>query len=238
MKKLIKWISRYYGVSKSEVNGYVLLILLMFLMPVAMFWFKSGPKEPLKINHEKLDSLLLAMEENAFIDTISHKQRLPFPPRSDKPVLHREVKKRSGNRPKYSAKTMVKFDINKADTNQLKRLKGIGSVFSKRIIKYRELLGGFVTLDQLSEVYGLHDSVLMQLDTLVYVAADFNPSMINVNSSSPDELSRHPYLKKSVAGAISNYRYQHGKFSEAAELRNIQLLDSLTLAKITPYISF
>ncbi|MEM8565449.1 MAG: helix-hairpin-helix domain-containing protein [Bacteroidota bacterium] len=238
MKRLLRWIRKYYGISKSEANGFILLVLFMFIIPVAMFLWRAKPLEPLQIDQNKLDSLLLAIEESMSIDTTSFRSERYTRFRKEKPVFQIDREKDIHDYSKYYEKKIVQFDINEADTNQLKQLRGIGSVFSKRILKYRDLLGGFVRVDQLSEVYGLQDSVLMQLDTLVFVASDFSPRMIDINASNANQLSKHPYLKKSVARAISNYRYQHGDFSEPTELRNIRLLDSLTLAKITPYIRF
>ena len=49
---------------------------------------------------------------------------------------------------------------------------------------------------------------------------------------------KHYYLKPWVAKAIISYRDQHGKFKSAADLKNIKLLDEVTLQKITPYLKF
>ncbi|MEZ4907726.1 MAG: helix-hairpin-helix domain-containing protein [Saprospiraceae bacterium] len=54
-------------------------------------------------------------------------------------------------------KTKLNIDINFCDEAELQKLNGIGEVLSARIIKYRNLLGGFVTIDQLKEIYGLSD---------------------------------------------------------------------------------
>lgn len=47
------------------------------------------------------------------------------------------------------------IELNAADTTELKKLDGIGSAYAKRIVKYRDLIGGFVRKEQLLEVYGL-----------------------------------------------------------------------------------
>ena len=56
---------------------------------------------------------------------------------------------------KYAPGTLV--ELNTADTTILKKVPGIGSTFARRIMKYRELLGGFYDVSQLAEVYGIDE---------------------------------------------------------------------------------
>lgn len=143
------------------------------------------------------------------------------------------------NTSNYGAKkeaTLRPFDLNTADTVMFKRIRGIGSVYSNRIVKYRESLGGFVSKQQLKEVWGLKDSVLQQMDSLIYIDPAFSIRHIKVNQASQRELSQHPYLSNKQAGAIVAYRYQHGKFHDISDLYNIHMLDSLVIAKISPYL--
>ena len=130
------------------------------------------------------------------------------------------------------------FDINLADTMALRQLKGIGPAFSRRIVKYRDKLGGYVNLRQLREVYGLHDSVLVQMDTMTFIAADFTASRVDVNHADAGELARHPYLTYRQAQALVAYRFQHGDFESVRTLHNIHGIDSLTITKIAPYLEF
>lgn len=52
-------------------------------------------------------------------------------------------------------------NINRATAEDLKKIHGIGAVYSKRIIAYRNSLNGFKSMDQLYKVYGL-DSLLVK----------------------------------------------------------------------------
>ncbi|MEM6359448.1 MAG: helix-hairpin-helix domain-containing protein [Bacteroidota bacterium] len=239
MKRLTKWLGLYFNISRSESNGFVILMLLMLIITVTVFWYGAGSSQrPLALDESLLDSLLISIEKNAQIDSID------VQPQFYKKFKYQDYpgkRKRTHQfepLPKYEPKSIAKFDINAADTLQLKQLKGIGTVLSKRIVKYRNILGGFVTLDQLSEVYGLKDSVLLQLDSMAFISPEFQPKKININTAILDSLSRHPYIRRPLARAINNYRFQHGDYSSTVDLSNIRLLDSLTLIKITPYISF
>lgn len=130
------------------------------------------------------------------------------------------------------------FDLNTADTAQLKRIYGIGNVLSQRIVAYRDGLGGFVKSDQLYEVYGLDSAVVKRLAEVSYIAEAFRPRRLNVNTVDERGLSVHPYLSGSVARAIVAYRFQHGEFHRTDDLRNIPIIKEATIRKIEPYLIF
>jgi competence protein ComEA len=132
---------------------------------------------------------------------------------------------------------VVRFDINTADTSQLKSIYGIGEKLSLRIIKYRESLGGFVRQEQFNEVFGLDSAVINRLTERSFVEQNFTPLKLNINNATEQELDRHPYLNRTQAKAILTYRFQHGKFTSVDELQKIQLLDKTTIDKISPYLS-
>ncbi|MBC7892225.1 MAG: helix-hairpin-helix domain-containing protein [Sphingobacteriaceae bacterium] len=138
--------------------------------------------------------------------------------------------------PKPAPKTIFTFDLNTADTSELKRVYGIGSKLSARIVKKREEFGGFHDLNQVREVWGL-DSVVVE--ELFKHATLRSPQLrrLNVNTATFEQL-RHPYLKFYVARAIIAYRQQHGPFGSPNDLLNVKVLDVKTLEKLTPYLEF
>lgn len=135
-------------------------------------------------------------------------------------------------------KEILKFDINMADTAQLKTIYGIGEKRALRIVSYRDKLGGFVNMNQLAEVYTLDSVVIEKLSQASFVGDKFIPQKIHINTASDRELAAHPYLVKSVAKAIVAYRFQHGKINSVEDLRKIQAFDAKTIQKITPYLDF
>jgi competence protein ComEA len=128
------------------------------------------------------------------------------------------------------------FDINTADTTQLIRLKGIGSKLAARIVKFRDGLGGFSSTAQYTEVFGLDSLALSELNRFAQVKSTVKK--ININTASPEELDRHPYLSKRQAEIIVRYREQHGAYKTAQELLNIKILDEKLVNKIAPYLAF
>lgn len=137
-------------------------------------------------------------------------------------------------KPKPSA--IAQFDLNKADTTQLVKIRGIGSKLASRIIKFRDNLGGFYTENQLREVFGLDSAVIDETLKYAYLRSPMLRK-IKINEVTAEQF-RHPYLKPYIAKSIIAYRQQHGNFSSAKDLANIKLLDAKTLEKITPYLEF
>jgi len=135
-----------------------------------------------------------------------------------------------------SKKVPIEFDLNEADTAQLKSIYGIGSKLSARIVKYRESLGGFVKMEQLSEVYGLDSTVINRLLERSFLSKDFQPKKININTATEQELDAHPYITKTLANAIAAYRFQHGNFKAVDDLRNLHIMKENTSEKISPYL--
>jgi competence protein ComEA len=130
------------------------------------------------------------------------------------------------------------FDLNNVDTTQLEKIKGIGPALSKRILKYRDRLGGFVTLAQLREVYGLDSVVVKEVLQYASLREPVSIKKLNVNTATVEELKQHPYISPRLATIIVAYRQQHGPFTDAQSLANIKILDATTLQKITPYLAY
>jgi competence protein ComEA len=131
----------------------------------------------------------------------------------------------------------VRFNLNHADTTLLKTVYGIGSALSKRIVQYRESLGGFVSAHQLYQVYGLDSAVIEQLQHVSFLQDDFQPKTLNINTATEEELVVHPYISKRMARAMVTYRFQHGRYQSVEDLRKILQLDEQQINSIRPYLA-
>jgi competence protein ComEA len=132
---------------------------------------------------------------------------------------------------------VVRFNLNEADTTQLIAIYGIGPKLAQRILKYRDKLGGYITMNQLSEVYGLDSAVVARIREKSFIADQFVPTQLKLNHSTEQEFAVHPYLSKEIARAITTYRFQHGAFASLDELNNIKLLDEKKLLRMKPYFT-
>ncbi len=131
---------------------------------------------------------------------------------------------------------LTNFDLNTADTIQLKLINGIGTGYAKRIIKYRDALGGFYEVNQVREVYGLPPATADELLKYAFIKAEVKK--INVNNATVNELDKHPYISYKLASLIINYKTQHGNFNSIDDLNQIRALDKDVLTKFAPYLEY
>jgi len=137
-------------------------------------------------------------------------------------------------------KTKIKYselhiEINRADTSELMKLKGIGSSYSKRIISYRNMLGGYATTTQLKEVYGFTGELYDKIKPYIKVDTSLIKK-ININNCTVSELKSHPYIKYNVANSIVAYRNKHGKYQSVEGIKSSDLVDDRLYYKIAPYL--
>jgi len=125
--------------------------------------------------------------------------------------------------------------INIADTSELIALPGIGNKLAARIVNFRDKLGGFYSIDQIGETYGLPDSTFQKIKP--YLTLDNSAvKKININAATKDEMKSHPYMKWNLANAIVEYRNQHGHFTSVDDLKKISLITEELFSKLKPYL--
>ena len=294
MNRIRAWVKSFFGFSRTETNGFLLLLpfmlIILFAEPMYQAWFTSRPLDT-SADARLLDSITSTWQfaakpeaEAVRPPTLTTKLVMFDPNTSSAPefvqmgfkesmanrivnyrnkggkflvksdlkkiygidtnyvaslysfiALPERIEKKNYKLPNFEPKQPIekaaRVDINLADTSQLIALKGIGSKLSLRIIKYRDRLGGFISQDQLTEVYGLDSLAIKELIKNTFVNPQFIPRQINVNKANEKELAAIPYIKFPLAKAIVAYRFQHGAFTSVEELKKIAVLDEATFAK-------
>ncbi|MCB0430183.1 MAG: helix-hairpin-helix domain-containing protein [Flavobacteriales bacterium] len=129
----------------------------------------------------------------------------------------------------------VMLDVNQAERQEWITLPGIGEKLSTRIIKYRDLLGGFYSTDQLLEVYGI-DSVTWQGMLPFLTIVDTHLVRINLNTAGFRTLLHHPYLTYDLVKDIVNAR-RRSPFNEISDLLTRKLVTRELYPKIAPYLN-
>ena len=228
---MLSWIKAklrdHFGFSKAETHGTLVLLLLTslcLLLPQALQWYHSTHPE---MNNEAdmalLESTLALLASKKGQEKSQYNARI--------------TSQKKTNRSCQPMPLLASFDINTCSAKQLQQIQGIGPVLSKRVVKYRDRLGGFVRQAQYEEVYGLKPTVIEALRKYVYISSAFQPKRLNINTDSLKTLAAHPYLTYQQAQGIVRYRTQHGLFSNLEALRSLVLIDEATLAKVKPYLT-
>jgi len=148
------------------------------------------------------------------------------------------TKNQSSKKERSFAKKKIKVkDINLASAEELKSIYGIGETLSKRIIKFRDRLGGFLVNEQLYDVYGLKPEVVEKALLRFQVLEVPSIQKINVNKAGAAELSQLIYISRSLAFDIVAYRDRNGAYESFEELRNIDKFPTEKLERIALYLS-
>ncbi len=144
------------------------------------------------------------------------------------------------------------IDINNATVEEWKALPAIGETLSNRIVKYRDKIGGFTSVEQVKQTYGLSDSAYrvilpyLHLSSGQTVAKSTSPvtqstapssSKININKATGSELKSIAVIPPDVADAIIIYRKQHGNYSSVEDIKKIVFINEEVYQKISPYLT-
>jgi len=136
---------------------------------------------------------------------------------------------------KQKQQEKISFEINSADSLQWMKLKGIGPGYTRRILKYKSLLGGFTNVEQIKEVYNFPDSLYNSIKNNLTV----NPTLIQklkVNSVDFKTMVHHPYIK--YEGTKCIFALKRGKKIKAEDLNNSSCFSREQLQKVLPYLDF
>jgi competence ComEA-like helix-hairpin-helix protein len=216
-----------------EQRGIFVLLTILFLLVI------SNEVVPVIVTPKPVDLSGFEKEIVAFEKAVRVADSLEELARKSKYKKFRSYgaipgKDSSGNYKPYPKEVFV-IELNSADTFELQRLRGIGPAFARRIVKYRERLGGFTDKSQLLEIWGM--------DSLKYNAIKehlaVNPDSvhpINLNMVTFKELLAHPYFPFEITKAIMLYRKDHKRFISAGELKNIKVISDSAYRKMRVYV--
>ena len=133
--------------------------------------------------------------------------------------------------PRYSV-----IDVNRADTTAFIALPGIGNKLSARIVNFRDKLGGFYSISQVGETYGLPDSTFQKIKPYLKLE-NSSVRKININTATVEELKAHPYIRYTLANPIVAYRKEHGPFAKVEDLKKVMAVTEEVYSKIAPYLT-
>lgn len=133
-------------------------------------------------------------------------------------------------------KNISPVDINSATPQDLMQLPISDKLLCYKIVNYRNKLGGFISINQVKETYGMSDSVFCSIEKYLFIQ-NTNISKININTAPDFVLSAHPYIEKNIGKAIAIYREQHGNYSKIEDVKKIVFVTDVMFQKIAPYIT-
>lgn len=118
-------------------------------------------------------------------------------------------------------KAVAKRDLNQATAEELQEVYGVGEVLATRIIKYRQRLNGFITDDQLYDVYGLPPQTVQNITQKFTVITSPSVQKMNINTATASDLATLPFISFQLAKEIIDYRLLHQGFTNLEQLKEV-----------------
>lgn len=227
--------------NRTERRGFIWLSLVLVVVLIVLLLVPHKSKR-IELNEQEKEAVAKLEQEEESTNKIGNRRyhnKLKKHQRREN--YSKESEKISLSPPDFKRKEVERkelmIEINTADTLDLQELYGIGSYFSRAIVKYRSMLGGYVRKEQLREVYGMTEDRYQAI--LPYIMINQSEvKKIKINTASVAELRRHPYIDSYQARAIVRFRNNGGRFTSEIDLMKVSLLDKETIEKIAPYIDY
>ena len=128
---------------------------------------------------------------------------------------------------------LIHLDLNTVDTTTLKKVPGIASYRARQIVRYRDRLGGFSSVEQLSEI----ENLPVELQAWFVIQTEIYRKL-NLNTASIGELARHPYIGSARAKAIADYRRVQGRLHSLQDLSLLSDFSPEVIQRLEPYVEF
>lgn len=123
--------------------------------------------------------------------------------------------------------------LDDADTASLRKVPGIGRYYASRIVRYRNDLGGYVSVAQLSEIEGIPEAALSY-----FRVTGGTVRKLNLNRLTLNELKHHPYINFYQARRIIDYRRLKGPLHSIDDLRLLKDFSQRDIERLRPYVEF
>ncbi|MBO4807067.1 MAG: helix-hairpin-helix domain-containing protein [Paludibacteraceae bacterium] len=218
--------------TKGERNGLCLLLALVGIS-IAFSCQISHLTPPPEEDTTQLELALAQFKAN-----LQEEEQRKYHPKYKEAVhsTEKETTKKSYVRTEKNEKrpTLSPIEINTADTTEFKKLKGIGSTYAARIVKFREKLGGFHSVDQIKEVYGIKEDLYESIRP--HLKVDTNKlRRIDLNDESFTWGFYHPYFPKKGVSTLLKTRKERGRI-EKNEVKELLQMEDKEWNRLAPYL--
>ncbi len=219
----------FYLLPRGEQRGLIVLSLLLILSLILRTAAQLLPEREPEGMEEFVEEARAIMDSVARADSLQ-KARTD----SLRKARADSLRDLAGWEP-YGYDPIPNVDINRADSSQLLPLPGIGPVFAGRIIRYRDLLGGYTSIIQLSEVYGLPQETIETISGQLIIDTSALKKL-ELNRATFRELLSHPYLEYDDVKSLVNFRDAEDSIHSFRELQINHILPDSLLLRIRPYL--
>lgn len=247
------WKNFLYFSSAEKIAVVILLVVIVFSFGLNILISRKS-SDPVSIPQN--DSLIAAFQrlhENledkktvarSYETKSERRTQQKYPRDKERKSTDNRQNNEYSERPTYTKQekftTAGSISLNETDTAQWKMVPGIGSSFSERIVKYGDKLGGYQSINQLKEVYGVTDEIFDAIAPFIReedIGLE-NCVKLNVNQLEFKEILAHPYINYEQTKAIVNLRRRTGNITSVNELAMLEEFTTEDIERIASYIDF
>ena len=238
---------------QSQISGTIwFAVVLIAILALVFFFIPQRRSTPQQVHKEQKNIANLQKKE----DSVYQSRRTQYTSKnnqyhsthnstsypSQNHIRHTDASNSTSDNfftsvPPTPTRQPLSVELNSADSTTLQLLHGIGPAYARRIVKYRERLGGFVSTDQLMEVYGFTPELLNRIRPYLKLDTD-HLRKININTLTLKQLIKHPYMEYYFARDLVNLRSRGVTFSSPDDLRAIPSCSDTLIEQLLPYLEF
>ncbi len=216
--------------SRKEKNGILFLVVMVVIVGTVQwllpFFFK---KEPIQIDivHYFGDSTEKPTKDYEFVHRFEPSNR-----------RNNFINERfDQNKSRENRWRKLNLPINEVDTTTLSLIRGVGAYSARKILKYRDALGGFVDTSQVRETYNLKSEIC---DSVLLHTCCFGENIrrININNATDSLMGKHPYIGWKKAKIIHAYLQKHGALKSCDDLLKMRIWSEEEISQLCDYLKF
>ncbi len=242
MKRVKLWIRNYFGFSRKETNGFIIIVLLLVVLVTTWFAYphivgRFSKRQVDNSDQSTLDSLeAIIAKQTAALAAEKQATRKAY---SNKKSFRRQGKKTYKKEPAYTPNEFFNFDPNTATASQWQKL-GFSAKLAKRIENYTTKGGKFRQKSDLKKIYGFPENAYTQLENYIQLPDKYEPTKnrkyttaspfttkddqiapFELNEATTDQLKQIKGIGETLSERIIRFRDRLGGFSNTKQLNDI-----------------
>jgi DNA uptake protein ComE-like DNA-binding protein len=242
-----KWLSLQTQIDTPDINfGYKNYKIYPY-NPNFLTDFKAYK---LGMTTDQINRLLAFRKTNQYVNSSEEFQRVtkvsdsllskmaPFFKFPDWVTNKKENQYKDFKNEKFIKKPIVISDINQATKENLMEVYGIGEAISERILKQKETLGAFASMEQMQDIWGLSPEVIAELNSHYKVISTTGIKKLDINNAPTKELLKFPFFKYSLVKDIVTYRSMNSGIKNIEDLTKIKDFPVDKIKIIALYLEF
>lgn len=210
----------------------------------------KGYKYGMTIN--QIDKLHQFRAQNKYVNSAAEFQKLTgvsnewlkkyapyfkFPDWITQKKEYKKFKDFRSNSKTFEKKLVIK-DLNLATQEDLEAVYMIGEKMAQRILQEKDKFGSFVSMEQLSFIWGISSDALEDLNKKFVIQSKNGLKKVKINDCTIKDLTQFPYFNYAIAKNIVTYRSMNGDFKNFDDLTKIKQFPVEKLKIIALYLEF